>query len=155
MSNACVLIITGSNMGELSNQYFKLNVARGSDHSFVLEKFMLDYHIDYPFWDYCFSHDAVKLAVLGNIVILIGGFCHIVSLPDEISFYQKNCLEKFEALFYNEKSCFAIMNISKELERIVYEAIDSSVAKECYFDLVERKHQNWKDGNKILKKGDF
>lgn len=152
MKNCFVIIITGNDMGKISNQYYEMPVSNGSDHGFVLEQFMLEQEIDYPFWDYCFAHDAVKLAVLGNIVILTGNVFHIIALPDEISSYQRDELREIECLFNNEQSCLSIMNIFRESDRIVYEGIDSSASKKLYFELIEKKYQIWKQKSKTLNK---
>lgn len=152
MNNSYVLIITGDQMGNLSNQFHKLIVSAGSDHTFLLEEFMLDHKIDYPYWDYCFSHDAVKLAVLGNIVILIGSIFHILAFPEMITDYQISILEDIHSLFNNDDSYFSIMNISKDLDKFVYEGLSSSICKENYDRLVFEKHEKWKNRDRVLKK---
>lgn len=141
MKKAYSVVITGDEMKELSQQEFWLEVYHNCDHGYRLEQFMIENGIDYPHWDYCFAHEAVKLAILGNVVLLLGNFHHIIALPDVISFYQFEQLQKSKALFLNEKSSISIMNITKGEDRIVYEGIDSGNSFEIYNNLVCDKLQ--------------
>jgi len=143
------MIITGEEMKDISNQFFQFFVAPGGDHTFLLEEFMREHCIVYPYWDYCFAHEAMKLAIMGNIVVLVGSCYHVIALPDVISDFQVEYLKKVQELFYNDKSFLSIMNVQKDGESIIYEGIDSSDAKKRYSALIDEKNHKLKFKNKV------
>lgn len=139
MRNAYVIVIMGDDMDKLSNQTFFLEVFPGSTHDATLNSFCIEHGIVYPFVDFYFSCSAVKLAGLGNVVLMLGNSCHIIALPDKITRYQFIELGKQKELFLNEDAIVSIMNIENREGKNVYEGIGSGTAHEKYNELVRSK----------------
>lgn len=150
MNNRKVIIITGEKMESLSNQLFKIDVHPKCDHSYMLAEFIEENKIEYPYFDFAFSHDLVKMAVLSNVVIFESISLHIISLPNEITDFQLEKLKEHKDLFINDKSIFCLMNIRKERDKLVFEDYSTFIAPKIYDNLIEQKHKKWK--GKQLKK---
>lgn len=145
MNDRSVIIITGEEMSSLSNQIFNIKVRPRSDHSCILSEFINEHKIKYPYMEYAFAHNIVKMAVLSNIVIFEAKNFRLISLPDKITDFQFQQLEKNNQLRAPKEEILCIMDISKEEDKLNREEYNSSVAPKVYKSLIEEKHNKWKN----------
>lgn len=145
MNDRSVIIITGEEMSSLSNQVFNIKVRPRSDHSCILSEFVNEHKIKYPYMEYAFAHNIVKMAVLSNIVIFEAKNFRLISLPDKITDFQFQQLEKNNQLRAPKEEILCIMDISKEEDKLNREEYNSSVAPKVYKSLIEEKHNKWKN----------
>ena len=145
MNDRSVIIITGEEMSSLSNQIFNIKVRPRSDHSCILSEFINEHKIKYPYMEYAFAHNIVKMAVLSNIVIFEAKNFRLISLPDKITDFQFQQLEKNNQLRTAKEEILCIMDISKEEDKLNREEYNSSVAPKVYKSLIEEKHNKWKN----------
>lgn len=145
MNDRSVIIITGEEISSLSNQIFKLKVRPRYDHSCVLSEFINEHKIKYPYIDYAFAHNLVRMAVLSNIVIFSGKNFRLISLPDKITDFQLQQLEENNQLTTTANEILCIMSITREDDKLNSEEYNSSVAPKVYNSLIEEKHNKWKN----------
>lgn len=141
MDKSWVIVITGDEMQTLSGKTFPMEVYPGCDHFFKLACFVKENNICYPYNEFYFSSDIVKLAALGNVTLLLGVNCHIVALPPYLTQYQFEELGKSKDLFFNEKSLVSIMNIVENDGKLIYEPISTNDSFKRYDNLVAEKFQ--------------
>lgn len=145
MNDRSVIIITGEEMSSLSNQVFNIKVRPRSDHSCILSEFVNEHKIKYPYMEYAFAHNIVKMAVLSNIVIFEAKNFRLISLPDKITDFQFQQLEKNNQLRAPKEEILCIMDITKEEDKIIRDEYNSSIAPKVYKSLIEEKHNKWKN----------
>lgn len=144
MKDRSVIVITGEEMDSLSNQIYELNIYPKKDHSYVLAEFIKKNKIEYPYVEYAFSHDIVKMAILSNIVIFKSKSFKLISLPDKLTDFQLSQLKQNNIATINSKEMFCLINITQENDMIMHDEYNSSVAPKIYSSLIEEKNKKWK-----------
>jgi len=134
-----VVIITGCEMYELSNNVYDIDVLPGVSHQKVLQEFMRKNDLVCYNDDFWVFPEQMQLAAMGNIVLIVSSFVMAVYFPVDFTPFQKEYIEEHRNEIVNEEKLVGILNLYEENDKIKYNEYNSSIIRSSFDDLVDSK----------------